>query len=227
MRRKEKIGPGFRNPFQILVLHLECPETWKVELHPTHALGASVDVKMQGPKEGAPVQCQAIAEKTLRKDAQCKLHPCAFDGVHQPALEKTFAREDIYLFSYFYDRIRPLGMPESFTLRELKELTHRVCHGEPAWDVFHSIDGALNELKGRPEHCLDLNFMFAVLHLGYEMPIDREVKIAKKLKGNELGWCFGCQVRIAQSKIMNFTNVVSLPLLEQSSGWKCRIKETH
>jgi guanosine-diphosphatase len=165
----------------------------KVELDASHPLGSTVSVKMQGPKTGAPVQCQAIAEKTLRKDAECKLHPCAFDGVHQPALEKTFAREDIYLFSYFYDRIRPLGMPESFTIRELKDLTHRVCNGESTWDVFHSIDGAINELKGRPEHCLDLNFMFAVLHLGYEMPIDREVKIAKKLKGNELGWCLGAR----------------------------------
>jgi len=66
-------------------------------------------------------------------------------------------------------------------------------------------------LTGRPETCLDLNFMFALLHLGYEMPIDREVKIAKKIKGNELGWCLGA----------------SLPLLEQTSGWQCKIKEIH
>jgi guanosine-diphosphatase len=31
------------------------------------------------------------------------------------------------------------------------------------------------------------------LHTGYEMPIDREVKIAKKIKGNELGWCLGAR----------------------------------
>jgi guanosine-diphosphatase len=191
---------------------------------------------MSGPISGAPVQCQAIAEKTLRKDAACALQPCAFDGVHQPPLEKTFSTEDIYLFSYFYDRTRPLGMPESFTLRELKELTHRVCQGQSAWDVFHSIGGALDELKDRPEHCLDLNFMFAVLHLGYEMPIDREVRIAKKLKGNELGWCLGARYVAQQFLLLRLvdnnlptlrmlTGVASLPLLEQSSGWKCRVKE--
>jgi guanosine-diphosphatase len=178
-----------------------------VDLHAEHPLGKSVKVKMQGPKEGAPAQCRALAEKTLKKDAECKLHPCAFNGVHQPSLAKTFAREDVYLFSYFYDRVQPLGMPESFTLQELKELTRRVCMGEPAWDVFHSVKGAVDELKGRPESCLDLNFMFALLHTGYEMPIEREVKIAKKIRGNELGWCLGA----------------SLPLLSQESGWKCKI----
>ncbi|KAF2666927.1 nucleoside phosphatase GDA1/CD39 [Microthyrium microscopicum] len=181
----------------------------EVKMPDGHALGSSVKVKMVGPTEGAPVQCQAIAERTLRKDTECKLHPCAFDGVHQPSLEKTFSVEDVYLFSYFYDRVKPLGVPESFTLRELKELAQRVCNGKKSWDVFHSIEGAMDELNGRPETCLDLNFMFALLHLGYEMPIDREVKIAKKIKGNELGWCLGA----------------SLPLLEQTSGWHCRITE--
>jgi guanosine-diphosphatase len=148
---------------------------------------------MTGPKSPAPAQCRKLAEKILVKDAECKLAPCSFNGVHQPSLEKTFAREDVYIFSYFYDRTDPLGMPESFTLRELHHLTEQVCGGEPSWDVFESIPGALEELRDRPEHCLDLNFMTALLHTGYEMPIDREVKIAKKIKGNELGWCLGAR----------------------------------
>lgn len=180
-----------------------------VDMGEDHPLGASVKVKMTGPKEGAPAQCRALAEKTLLKDQECKLHPCAFNGVHQPSLSKTFSREDVYLFSYFYDRTQPLGMPESFTLHELKDLVHRVCHGPSKWDVFHSVEGAVDELKGRPESCLDLSFMFALLHTGYEMPIEREVRIAKKIKGNELGWCLGA----------------SLPLLSQKSGWQCKIRE--
>lgn len=165
----------------------------EVHLPQDHALGTPVTVNMTGPAEASPSTCRGIAEKTLEKDAECKLAPCAFRGVHQPSFEKTFAREDVYLFSYFYDRTRPLGMPESFSLSELKELANRVCHGEEHWDVFHSVEGALEELKGRPEWCLDLNFQLALLHTGYEMPIDREVKIAKKIKGNELGWCLGAR----------------------------------
>ena len=150
-------------------------------------------VSMKGPITGSPAQCRGLAEKILKKDATCDLTPCSFGGVHQPSLEKTFASEDVYVFSYFYDRTQPLGMPESFTIRELRDLTQEVCEGEGSWGVFEGVGGAIAELKDRPEYCLDLNFMMALLHTGYEMPIDREVKIAKKIKGNELGWCLGAR----------------------------------
>jgi len=107
------------------------------------------------------------------------------------------------------DRTHELGMPESFTIRELNDLTAKVCGGEQTWDAFLGIEDAIDNLRERPESCLDLNFISALLHTGYEMPIDREVKIAKKIKGNELGWCLGA----------------SLPLLQKESGWECRIKE--
>ncbi|TVY76105.1 putative guanosine-diphosphatase [Lachnellula suecica] len=180
-----------------------------VKLSEKHELGEKVSVNMTGPSSASPALCRKLAEKILFKDAECKIAPCSFNGIHQPSLEKTFSREDIYTFSYFFDRTDPLGMPESFTLKEMHRLTEQVCGGEPTWDVFQSVPGALEELRDRPEYCLDLNFMMALLHTGYEMPIDREVKIAKKIKGNELGWCLGA----------------SLPLLSQESGWQCRIKE--
>ena len=180
-----------------------------IKLSEEHELGSKVTVQMEGTKDAIPAQCRALAEGILYKDAKCNLAPCSFNGIHQPLLEKTFAREDVYIFSYFYDRTKPLGMPESFTLRELHDLTAKVCAGEKSWASFDGIENARAELKDRPEWCLDLNFMGALLHTGYEMPIDREVKIAKKIKGNELGWCLGA----------------TLPLLQQESGWKCRIKE--
>ncbi|KAI9797552.1 MAG: Guanosine-diphosphatase [Sarcosagium campestre] len=181
----------------------------EVELDPNHPLGNSVTVNMTGPTTASAAQCRGIAEKILDKQAKCELAPCSFGGVHQPSLEKTFSREDVYIFSYFYDRTQPLGMPESFTLRELMETASQVCAGEASWGVFSGVQGALPELRDRPEWCLDLSFMLALLHTGYEMPLGREVKIAKKIKGNELGWCLGA----------------SLPLLNQESGWQCRIKE--
>ncbi|KAK1989387.1 GDA1/CD39 family protein [Colletotrichum cereale] len=183
----------------------------EVELDDNHPLGKTVTFNMTGPSQAAPAQCRNLAEKILKKDEGCKLAPCSFNGVHQPSLAKTFGREDVYIFSYFYDRTKPLGMPDSFTLREMHDLANSVCGGEKSWDLFASIPGALKELQGRPEHCLDLNFMMALLHTGYEMPIDREVKIAKKIKGNELGWCLGA----------------SLPLLSPGSGWQCRVNQVN
>lgn len=165
-----------------------------VKLGEEHPLGAAREFNFTGPAgAGAPAQCRGLAEKILRKDAECKLAPCSFNGVHQPPIAKTFASEDIYFLSYFYDRTQPLGMPDSFTLREMQELANKVCGGERDWDLFTSVAGALDELRDRPEHCMDLSFMVALAHTGYEMPIDREIKIAKKLKDNELGWCLGAR----------------------------------
>lgn len=54
----------------------------------------------------------------------------------------------------------------------------------------------MEELQGRPEHCLDLTFMHALLRLGYELEDDREVLIAKKVNETELGWCLGATIGI-------------------------------
>ncbi|KAK2745264.1 Guanosine-diphosphatase [Myotisia sp. PD_48] len=183
-----------------------------VALSDSHPLGAEVQVLMAGPKEASSAaQCRGLTEKILQKDKPCSLSPCSFNGIHQPALEKTFTQEDIYIFSYFYDRTAPLGMPTSFTLRELQELTATVCAGSSHWAVFEGNSEAKQELDGRPEYCLDLNFMLSLLHTGYEMPLQREVKTAKKIGGNELGWCLGA----------------SLPLLSKDSGWQCRLKQVN
>lgn len=161
-------------------------------------------------------QCRAIAEKILKKSGECKLAPCSFNGVHQPSLAKTFAREDLYIFSYFFDRTAPLGMPESFTLNELNQLTSTVCAGESEWKAFESVkfegeDNALAQLRDRPEWCMDLSFMTVLLHTGYEIPLSREVKIAKKIKNNELGWCLGARLVHSLPSLSNqYTDLLQL-----------------
>lgn len=180
-----------------------------VQMPANHPLGAKVTVNMTGPASASPSQCRGLTESTLHKDDECLIAPCAFRGVHQPPFEQTFASEAVYLLSYFYERTQELGMPETFTLRELKDLADRVCAGPAAWDVFSSVPKALEELNGRPEWCLDLNFQYELLRSGYGMPIDREVRTAKKINERELGWCLGA----------------SLPLLEANSGWSCKIKQ--
>ncbi|KAK9326322.1 nucleoside phosphatase family-domain-containing protein [Lipomyces orientalis] len=186
------------------------PPSMRREVEVEITEGTKVFVNMTGPSEPSATQCRFLTEQILQKEAECPVPPCSFNGVHQPSLSRTFAREDIYIFSYFYDRTYPLGMPHSFSLSELRDLTGKVCKGQPGWDGFAAIPGALEELEDRPEWCLDLNFMVSILHSGYDISLDREVKIAKKLKGNELGWCLGA----------------SLPLLDQgSAGWECKVKQ--
>lgn len=211
---------GIHNKFVSDLAESQKGSSWmeKPVVHPCIAPGMSkkvnvtisnkeYELQFDGPKEPAPAQCRNIAEQYLNK-TECSHSSCSFNGIYQPLLTKTFANAPLYIFSFFYDRTKILGMPDSFTLRELHDLTQTVCKGKSAWGVFGSFKDAVAELEDRPDHCLDLNFMMALLHTGYDMPIDREVRIAKKIKGNELGWCLGA----------------SLPLLEPNSGWKCKAR---
>ena len=52
----------------------------------------------------------------------------------------------------------------------------------------------MEELDGRPEWCLDLTFMHALLRLGYEFGGGREVVVGKRIGGTELGWCLGAAI---------------------------------
>lgn len=166
-------------------------------------------VEFVGPKEASLMQCSKIAETMLNKEAECKTEPCSFNGVHQPSLVDSFLTEsDLYVISYFYDRTFPLGMPSAFNVDDLKDLAKKVCNGKSSYESFMAIDGAVDELKANPQWCGDLAYILTILHTGYDIPASREVKIAKKIKNNELGWCLGA----------------SLPLLDQTTaGWTCKL----
>ncbi|CAJ0823696.1 12104_t:CDS:2 [Entrophospora sp. SA101] len=141
---------------------------------------------------GGHVQCRFIVEQILNKHKECPLFPCAFDGVYQPSLTDTFSTHDIYAFSYFYDRVSPLGMPSEFTLKELRDLTDQVCSGN--YKRFSYLPEAVKELKKNPYYCMDLSFIYELLHTGYEIPLEREIKVAKKIKEIETGWCLGASI---------------------------------
>jgi guanosine-diphosphatase len=192
--------------------------------HPlSHSHSSPLAVEMHGPPSDPPpnpAHCRALAERMLGTAAACALPPCSFNGVHQPPLAATVPPDaPLYLVSYFYDRTAPLGMPAAFSLHELFALTAQVCTGEAAWADLEAVSqggddgaaGVLAELRARPEWCLDLSYMGALLHAGYGMALGREVRVAKTVGGKELGWCLGA----------------SLPLLERGrgpggGGWECR-----
>lgn len=173
--------------------------------------GSKYSVTLKGSEFASSAQCRFLAEAVLRKDVECTEEPCSFNGVHQPSLVRTFKeRNDLFIFSFFYDRTNPLGMPSSFTLEELSDLAKLVCRGEESWtSTLSAIDGSIKELTDEPQWCLDLSFQVALLRTGYDIPLHRELRTAKKIAGNELGWCLGA----------------SLPLLDKKSGWKCRVQE--
>lgn len=107
----------------------------------------------------------------------------------------AFTHLPIMALSYFYDRLHPLGLTETFPLSALNELTKKVCAPSSTWSKsFPSSQypEAIKELEGRPESCLDFTYLSALLSLGYELSDDRSITVAKKLGGMELGWAAGC-----------------------------------
>ncbi|CAG8618296.1 5913_t:CDS:1, partial [Racocetra persica] len=143
-------------------------------------------------------QCRFIIEQMLNKTETCPLSPCSFNGVYQPPISVTFSNNEIYIFSYFYDRVSPLGMPSEFSIKELRDLTDDVCAGNI--NQFEHLPEAMKELRKNPHYCMDLSFIYGLLHIGYEIPLEREVKMAKKIKGIETGWCLGAAISILDQK---------------------------
>lgn len=153
--------------------------------------------------------CKFLTDTILNKDLECETESCSFNGIYQPSFEDQFSSAaDMYVFSYFYDRLQPIGMPESFTLKEVTDVMEGVCAGSHLWDQYFKQPAHIKELEDEPLWCMDLNFMISLLHTGYDIPLTRELKTAKTIGGNELGWCLGA----------------SLPLLDKAN-WKCKVSK--
>jgi len=114
--------------------------------------------------------------------------------------------------SYFTDRIKPLlpAAPssghQSLKVGDLTQLAKDVCAGPEAWETrFSGNQVALDELNDRPEYCLDLTFMNALLGLGYELKEDRELLVAKQMEGVELGWALGAGLALVEKAKLTCT----------------------
>lgn len=132
------------------------------------------------------------------------MKPCSFNGVYQPSLLDSFPRGKVLLLSYFYDRLSPL-LPASapITVSTIAETAREVCQGRENWlkQTWATDSELMDELTGRPEWCLDLTFMHGLLQLGYEFPDTREVKIGKKVRETELGWCLGATIAMVGGEL--------------------------
>ncbi|KAG5366230.1 putative guanosine-diphosphatase [Yarrowia sp. B02] len=138
-------------------------------------------------------ECIAYMEVILHTEP-CTHSSCSLNNVYQPPID-TY-NGDLYLISYFYDRTSNLGLQNEFTLRDVKKLQEKVCHGQ--WtDISGLSEMAFKELQGRPEWCLDLSFMYTLLHSGYGIALDRPLKTVKSHGGNEVSWALGVALQNA------------------------------
>ncbi|KAF8120617.1 nucleoside phosphatase family-domain-containing protein [Boletus edulis] len=163
--------------------------------------GSKVKVLMAGEDVGSFEACNRVLELVMAKDAMCNVKPCSFNGVYQPSMMDAFPTGKILLLSYFYDRIIPLITPSPngdqpyITVSMITTLARQVCAGPSSWvDHWGGYPDVIDELQDRPEWCLDLTFMHALLGLGYEFGDEREVALGKRIEGTELGWCLGATI---------------------------------
>jgi guanosine-diphosphatase len=126
--------------------------------------------------------------------------------VYQPNLHETFPAGNILLLSYFYDRLAPLHPPSEYdaglTVDSLATDARDVCVGEATWERRWGGDPAvLNVLRARPEYCLDLTFMHALLRVGYEFSPETRIRIGQKVAGMEIGWCLGAALAMVTGEL--------------------------
>ncbi|KAI0304320.1 nucleoside phosphatase family-domain-containing protein [Multifurca ochricompacta] len=169
-----------------------------VEVEVAGSPATTQNVTMVGGDIGSFEACNRIMQLVMAKDAICEVKPCSFDGVYQPSLLDTFPNGKILLLSYFYDRINPLLPPSTsrpLTIASIADLATDVCLGQPSWEKrWGDNKQAMEELLDRPEYCLDLTFMHALLRLGYEFDDGRTIEIGKRIDGTELGWALGAAI---------------------------------
>jgi len=167
-----------------------------VEITDEHT-GEKKTVTMAGDDIGSFEACDRIVQLVLAKDAICELKPCSFNGVYQPSLLDSFPHGKVLLLSYFYDRLSPLHPADTpLTVATIASTAHDVCLGKDKWLTmpWGKDPEVMQELEGRPEWCLDLTFMHGLLRMGYEFQDTRPVRIEKKVRDTELGWCLGATI---------------------------------
>ncbi len=166
----------------------------------------NANITMEGGNIGTYKACNRVMELVMAKDAVCEVKPCSFNGAYQPSIVDTFPYGGILALSYFSDRLLPLikkkQRQDTLKIGEIATIAERVCDGAGSWKKHWGDDQkAMEELEGRSEFCLDLTFMHALLRLGYEFADDREVTLAKKINGVELGWALGAGIALIDGKL--------------------------
>ncbi|KAF9111077.1 Guanosine-diphosphatase [Mortierella sp. AM989] len=150
-------------------------------------------------------QCRGVVEAIFNKHKLCPQIPCSFNGIYQPSLHSS-VQDDIYAFSFFFDLTAPFRLGTSIqaqemTVAELEQLTDRVCIGdENDFKEFHGSVEAMKEIHKSSDLCMDLSYIYGLLEYGYDVPKERKIKLAKKLKGYETGWCVGASIAVLEER---------------------------
>ncbi|KAL7304164.1 hypothetical protein TKK_0003462 [Trichogramma kaykai] len=103
----------------------------------------------------------------------------------------VLSEHEIYAFSYYYDRATEVGLIDPFTGGTV------------------TVDDLYNEaLKSceypntdQPFTCLDLSFIYTLLHDGFGLEKTTKINMKKKINGHELSWALGAAFNVLQTAV--------------------------
>lgn len=137
--------------------------------------------------------CLATISPLFDSTVPCALPPCSFHGTHQPPISST---APIVAFSYFFDRLVPLGLRSPVTLFEVDREGRRLCRSATGEQHAGSRFGSL--LAENPQWCLDLAYIYSLLRIGYRLDIDQPIEVTKQINGYEAGWSLGAALKLLE-----------------------------
>jgi guanosine-diphosphatase len=142
--------------------------------------------------EGDPAgwdACLTIVTPVFKKEDPCKLHPCSFNGIHQPPIRT----KSLIAFSYFFDRLIPLGLSSPVTLFDIDREGRKLCKLAGRSSRYHRL------IEENPEWCLDLAYIYSLLRVGYSIDLDQPIIVTKQINGYEAGWSLGAALKLLES----------------------------
>ncbi len=140
-------------------------------------------------------RCLGVILGIFDKEALCPMKPCSFNGIHQPTISKNSQGQHppVVAFSYFYDRLIPLGLTSPMTPFQIKEKASEICSTNPNGSSQMS-----RLLKKNPQWCLDATYMYALLVHGYGLDLNTSITVTKQIAGFEAGWALGSALKLLE-----------------------------
>lgn len=129
---------------------------------------------------------------------------------------KQLRGSPIYLFSYFFDRAHNSGLVKDtnggdFQLWQFKEQAEKACK--------RSVENLSDEAAPHwlPWQCLDLTYIYSLLHDGYQFDDDQPVVVAKKMKKMEVSWGLGLSYALVNEFKEHEQKIVTTATIGNSS----------
>jgi guanosine-diphosphatase len=165
--------------------------------HKFACLPAGYAMDMDGQRiegdSGGFERCYGVVRGIFDMEKECHMAPCSFNGIHQPAFPKSKSGKppSIVVFSYFYDRLIPLGLKSPVTLSQIGQAASELCSATSSGTSLFS-----RLLQKNHEWCLDVVYIYALLAYAYKIDPETPIVVTKQIEGYEAGWALGSALKL-------------------------------